>query len=471
MDEIKSLDTLQHSTWNPRRISKDDFNALVKSMELFGDLSGIIKNIETGTLVGGNQRLEALKKFPNAKIEITRKFSDGPEHNKGTIALGYVVLGDGTTFSYREVMWPLEKEKAANVAANRIQGEFDLDKLAELNYELSLLPNADELLKATGQSIEEIKRLINMVSGEEAEPKGNLVDDFIVPPFSILDTKQGYWQDRKRSWLDLGIKSEVGRDQSLLTGESGILNAINNGTSVFDPVLCEIAYRWFNVDKGNVLDPFAGGSVRGVVASRLGMQYVGVELRGDQVEANRTQATSICDDPLPTWIEGDSLNIKDLVGDYRADLVFSCPPYADLEVYSDDARDLSNMEYEKFCGIYWDIIRNACDLLKDDRFAVFVVGEVRGKKGDYYNFVGDTINAFRDAGLTYYNEMILVNTAGSLPLRAAKQFNASRKIGKQHQNVLVFYKGNTKDIKINFNELDFSKLEDSLTDKIDSPVG
>jgi len=36
-----------------------------------------------------------------------------------------------------------------------------------------------------------------------------------------------------------------------------------------------------------VLDPFAGGSVRGIVASRLGYRYVGIELRQEQVEANR----------------------------------------------------------------------------------------------------------------------------------------------------------------------------------------
>ena len=86
-------------------------------------------------------------------------------------------------------------------------------------------------------------------------------------------------------------------------------------------------------------------------------------------------------------------------------------------------------------------------MLSDNRFAVFVVGEVRDKKGNNYNFVGDTIKAFTDSGLHFYNEMILVNTAGSLPLRVTKQFNSGRKIGKCHQNVLVFFKGDSKLIK------------------------
>jgi len=162
----KDISTLKHSEWNPRRISKHDFDALIKSMQEFGDLSGIVKNIETGTLVGGNQRLEALKRMNNPKIVITERMTDGPDP-KGTLAHGYVETGEGTRFSYREVMWPLEKEMAANIAANRIQGEFDLDLLAEVNYKLSQAKEGADLLKLTGQSDEEIKRLLSTVAGFE----------------------------------------------------------------------------------------------------------------------------------------------------------------------------------------------------------------------------------------------------------------------------------------------------------------
>lgn len=125
-------------------------------------------------------------------------------------------------------------------------------------------------------------------------------------------------------------------------------------------------------------------------------------------------------------------------------MVFSCPPYADLEVYSDDPKDLSTMKYADFRAVYFEIIKKACDRLKPDSFACFVVGEVRDKKGNYIDFVGDTVQAFRDAGLHYYNEAILVTAVGSLPIRAGKQFAASRKLGKTHQNVLVFLKGDAK---------------------------
>jgi len=47
-------------------------------------------------------------------------------------------------------------------------------------------------------------------SGDNA-PKTSLKDRFIVPPFSVLDARQGYWQERKRQWLAIGIQSELGR--------------------------------------------------------------------------------------------------------------------------------------------------------------------------------------------------------------------------------------------------------------------
>lgn len=207
-----------------------------------------------------------------------------------------------------------------------------------------------------------------------------------------------------------------------------------------------------------MLDPFAGGSVRGIVAACLGREYVGVELRGEQVAANRQQAALICNNTVPQWIEGDSRDMHDLVAALRADFVFSCPPYADLEVYSDDPRDLSTLPYEKFRETYFDIVAKACAHLKDNRFACFVVGEVRDKRGNYYGFVPDTIDAFRRAGLHYYNEAILVTAASSLPIRAGKQFAVSRKLGKNHQNVLVFVKGDAKKAVEAIGDVDFGEV-------------
>lgn len=214
------------------------------------------------------------------------------------------------------------------------------------------------------------------------------------------------------------------------------------GTSIFDPVLCELVYRWFCPVGGSILDPFAGGSVRGIVASILGRQYTGIDLSAAQLAANEQQA-GICGELKPRWINGNSADAATIApGEY--DLVFSCPPYGDLEKYSDDPLDLSAMDWADFLKSYRAIVKACVGMLKADRFACFVVGDIRDKKGLYRNFVGETVRAFQDAGAHLYNEAILVTSVGSLPIRAGKQFTSSRKLGKTHQNVLVFIKGDAK---------------------------
>jgi len=353
-------------------------------------------------------------------------------------------------------------------------------------------------------------------------PGKGLSGRFMVPPFSILRTADAEWLKRKRQWLKLGIKSEVGRDDMLLTNksetviknrkyyyvhqESGCVwssdqdfddegnpdgctepvsykNALrfqkefkqetiphqihkvkkktldttkgekwkpnesipvwqNSGTSIFDPVLCELVYSWFCPKGGQVVDPFAGGSVRGIVANYVGLHYYGSELREEQVKANLAQKKAITTntDFSLLWACGDAFEIMPHAP--KADLLFTCPPYGDLEVYSDLEADLSNKGYDDFIVLYRTIIKRAVRRLKYNRFACVVVSNFRDKKtGFYHDFVGDTVQAFEDVGLHYYNDCVLMNSIGSLPLRAGKQFDAGRKLGKMHQNVLVFYKG------------------------------
>jgi len=142
---------------------------------------------------------------------------------------------------------------------------------------------------------------------------------------------------------------------------------------------------------------------------------------------------------IPRWITGNSL---DAIPDERYDFIFTCPPYYDLEIYSDDPQDLSNKDdYTAFLADYRQIIATSIDRLNDDRFACVVVGDIRDKRGIYRNFVSDTIAAFQDAGAMLYNEAILVTAVGSLPIRVGRAFQSGRKLGKTHQNVLVFIKG------------------------------
>lgn len=294
--------------------------------------------------------------------------------------------------------------------------------------------------------------------GSAVRPKaeGVVARRFKFPPFTVLDAKGGEWQARKAAWSSLGIRGEIGRDASSynttawikdhgLTGGCQSIPGTDQewtGTSIFDPVVCELAYTWFSPKGGQVVDPFAGGSVRGIVAGALSREYWGCDLRQEQIDSNEFQADAIDTPRRPRWVCGDSM--EKLHEAPPADFVFSCPPYGDLEKYSDDPRDLSRMEWHTFTAAYRRIILRSVQTLKDDRFACFVVGDFRDQRGFYRNFVSETIAAFEECGARLYNEAILATSVGSAAMRVTKQFVASRKMAKTHQNVLVFCKGDPR---------------------------
>jgi len=469
---------------NPRQIKKDQAQRLSQSLDEFSQVETIAIGPDN-EIYNGHQRL-------NVWID-----EHGPDYEVDCRVASRELTED-------------ERKKLTVFLHKGAAGEWDFDLLAN-NFEV------DDLLN-WGFEPQELD-LTLWDSEEPPEDPGaqTLAERFIVLPFSVLDARQGYWQERKNAWLSLGIQSELGRGegckpphpptvtqnadgslnyggtkgtakrfdrqrQSAVVYNSGgpgelscdyknrdfmrtgsqlkgnlwhggtaestpkVAEVTQTGTSIFDPVLCELAYRWFcPSNNAMILDPFSGGSVRGIVAEYLGYKYTGIELRPEQVVANKKQAENL--DLSPTWIVGDSINVIDLAsGEY--DFVFSCPPYYNLEIYSDLPGELSALSsYEEFISQYRSIVASSISMLKDNRFACFVVGDLRDKQGFYRNFVSDTIDAFQRAGMELYNEAILVTAVGSLTIRVGKQFQGYRKLGKTHQNVLIFYKGDPKAIK------------------------
>jgi len=274
-----------------------------------------------------------------------------------------------------------------------------------------------------------------------------LRDKFIEPPFSVLDTKTGSWQTRKNQWKRLGMRSEVSRKEVLKLNRfaksyanANTGDAYKLGTSIFDPALCEVIYHWFCKDNGTILDPFAGGSVRGIVANYLGYKYTGIELREEQVNSNIEQGEQIVPHNQPVWLLGDSNILLDNI-DNNFDMLFTCPPYFDLEVYSDLEEDLSNMDWDNFTLTYNSIISKASSKIKDDGFCVIVVGDIRDKKtGFYRDFTSITKQAFYKCDWGLYNEAILLEFGTNTAAMRADRYMKSRKLVKVHQNVLVFKK-------------------------------
>lgn len=122
------ITSLTFAEYNPRQISKHDFQKLVQSIKEFGFIEPVVINKDK-TIIGGHMRVRAAKELNMVDIPCV------------------------------EVDLPKEKEKALNLALNRIHGEWDEQKLAEVLFELEELPE----LELTGFTESEVAKVLDTV--------------------------------------------------------------------------------------------------------------------------------------------------------------------------------------------------------------------------------------------------------------------------------------------------------------------
>lgn len=405
---------------NPRTHSDVQISQLVASMIEFGFTNPILVDRDTKEIIAGHGRLMAGRRLGLREVPvIALSHLNEVKRRKLIIADNQLALNAG---------WDMDLLSTEMSALNEMGEELDV-----LGFDSKFL---DDVLK-THLDLDE--------KGEEKRELGSLVEQFGVPPFSILEVRQGYWQKRKNLWKQKIGETGESREGTLFSPESFIAEI---GTvSLLDPVLCEVIINWFGLGKGTkCVDPFCGDTVFAHVCSIKGGEFKGIEIRPEQVNLNneklakyKMNAEFICD---------DGQNILKYVKPDTQDLLFSCPPYFDLEVYSDLPQDASNQSsYEEFLEILDKAFGDSIKTLKENRFAAIIVSNIRNKKtGCYRNFVDDVIRIFQSNGMEFYNDIILVDSLGSAPRRASHNMR-NRKVVKVHQNVLIFYKGNPAKIK------------------------
>jgi len=451
---------------NPRR---GNIDAVAESMEANGVYQPVIINRGTHTgremeVIAGNHRVQAAQKL-------------------GLESIPAIVLDITDSEAIRIALADNRTSDLAEYDAQALLDMLDdLDDLVGTGYDLDDL---DELRADLEEIAEEIE--------PEKEEGGSLEEQFGTPPFTTLSARGGAWQARKRAWAASGIESVAGRQEELVSGAPNYLytnfmdvkeiaekaagKKLTNqeildsefaeklvevgGTSTFDAALCEILYRWFSREGDEITDPWAGGSVRGIVASAMGRHYTGHELRQEQVDENRAQVEESRGNydgwaGDPTYVLGDSRKTLAARTAGSADMVIGCPPYYDLEVYSDLADDLSTMSPKEFDASMVKTMREVARVLRQDRFAVFIVGNVRNKKGELLSMHRCMLNAAEAAGLTYTQDAILLTQVGTAALRSPRQFKQTRVLARTHQEILVFVKGDRKKAAKRLGDVDVS---------------
>lgn len=433
---------------NPRLIRDRNFRLLKQSIEENPEMTAyrellVFPLTDSGKyiIIGGNMRYQAMKEL-------------------GIKEAPCKVVDSNAT---------IDQLKAYTIKDNNPYGEWDYDKIAnEWNIEDLEKWGFEVPDKLTQEEIEEEEK-----QRQEEKLIHDLRKEWVVPPMSVFDSRNGEWQERKKIWRTLCDNKTIGesREQTLykspemrypqlyarsqaereklgisfreyiekyatpedLEKEAGTAT----GTSLFDPVLAEVIYKWFCPKKGKIIDPFGGEPTKGIVAGVLGFNYTAVEFRPEQVETNNKVCKKFDN---VRYFHGDSNNIDEIVKESDFDLCFTSPPYYDLEVYSKE--DMSALgSYEEFMEQYKNIFTKTVEKLKPNSFVAVKVGEIRDKKtGVYRNFVGDNVNIFKEIGLNYWNEIILVQPVGTAALRAQNTMETSRKTMHVHQNILVFKK-------------------------------
>ena len=115
--------------------------------------------------------------------------------------------------------WSDAKKRAYMLADNKLtlNAEWDLERLA---IEIAELRASDFDISLIGFSESEIDDLLKADEDGAGTGAGSMAERFMIPPFSVLNARGGWWQERKAAWLALGIQSELGRGENSAPGGS-----------------------------------------------------------------------------------------------------------------------------------------------------------------------------------------------------------------------------------------------------------
>jgi hypothetical protein len=260
------------------------------------------------------------------------------------------------------------------------------------------------------------------------------------PKFASRD---GCWQGKNGMANIVLATQTLDEDDEVVDSRS---KTLNGNASVLDPVACEVILRFFMPKNGRrVYNPFGGGVQFGYVSGSYGYDYISSEIRQNQCDANN----AICQDlNSAKWIKSDSTTY---LPDEKVDLCFSCPPYYKVEEYLDyDGKapegELNSMpSYEIFRDMLFAGYKKAIEALNDNCFFVVMTGDSRDKNGAYYGCEAEHELFFRDQGLHIYNKIVYLECEFTRLAQAKVTLNY-RKFPKREQKILVFYKGDIKNI-------------------------
>ena len=190
--DYRGINTLVPYSRNARTHSDAQVAQIAASIKEFGFTNPILLDGESG-IIAGHGRLAAARMLNMEEVPV--------------IELAHL------SKAQKQALILADNKLAINAGWDDALLAVELADLGDLGFDLDL----------TGFTGLELEALVpSDLPGEGDAPSTmSLADKFGIPPFSVLNAREGWWQSRKRSWLALGIKSEMGRGEELIPNGGG----------------------------------------------------------------------------------------------------------------------------------------------------------------------------------------------------------------------------------------------------------
>ena len=253
-------------------------------------------------------------------------------------------------------------------------------------------------------------------------------DQFGFLPLSVIKPTN----ESKNKWKDVAYLNDGDIEIRKVSG--GAIKELK--MSEFHAGIAENIVRFWSLPGAKIVDPFAGRATRAVIANKLGRDYYGYEItpKTHRRVTEHFEKLGIS----PTVYLGDGTTLTETPDNF-ADLIYTCPPYYNIEEYESVEGQLSDCDtYDSFMGFIDRCAENCFRVLRDGAFCVWVVADFR-QGGKLIDFHGDTIQSFKKAGFNYHDIIIMENIS---PFATLTTFQAAckRYAPKVHEYILVFRK-------------------------------
>jgi len=263
----------------------------------------------------------------------------------------------------------------------------------------------------------------------------------------IQDTTTDQTKKRTEHWQKRLSKTDQPHllEKCRMSGMS--VRGKGGGLSKFPINILQRVIKFYTEPGDIVLDPCAGHNSRMQGTYELGRSYIGYDVCHEFMEFNRNVAAKIQKKNDLSFFKNEATitlheqSSESMVEeDESIDLIFTSPPYWDLEFYDDNPAQIGyNHTYDEFLDGIERIAKESLRVLKPGKLAVINVNDFR-KDGKFYAYHMDLTRRFLNVGFELFDIIIMVWSPQSIRSIFATQVEESKITGKVHEYLIVFRK-------------------------------